>query len=132
MAKPIDKQKILESGAKGGGLGSLKGFTGGKKNLFKTKKLKKIKVKWDAKKWRKDMEKSMGMSKGGKLDQMKEWPKGTFDKWKAPTKKLQKISSEHTVRSHPGLGGKITTENTKPRNPPMTHYESWLASKDKK
>lgn len=48
MAKPIDKQKILESGAKGGGLGSLKGFTGGKKNLFKTKKLKKIKTKDDS------------------------------------------------------------------------------------
>jgi len=35
-------RELLEGGAKGGGLGSLKGFTGGKKTLFKSKDFPKI------------------------------------------------------------------------------------------
>ena len=42
-------RKLLEGGAKGGGLGSLKGFTGGKKTLFKSKDFPKIMSKMKVK-----------------------------------------------------------------------------------
>ena len=47
---------------------------------------------------------------------------------KAGVLKVQKADTKHGP-VHPGLGGKMTTANTKPRNPPYPKGESYEAAR---